>query len=63
MKTRKVKRSYGSQFTIIRKNDLVEIWMPPVGHPEGVLVAVLNSILIPDLIADLKKFEQSEGRK
>lgn len=52
-----------NQFVIVRKDSLVEVWMPPVNHPEGELVCVLNADLIPSLIAELRKFEQKEGRK
>lgn len=47
---------------IIRAGSCIEIWLPPVNDPEGELIATLDTAYIPDLIAQLKRFEQSEGR-
>jgi hypothetical protein len=52
-----------NNFTVVRSNDCVEVWIPPANDPEGELVCVLQSSLIPSLIAELRRFEQSEGRK
>jgi hypothetical protein len=50
-------------FETIRKGDLIEIWMPPIGDPEGELIlSDLHADYVPSLIASLKKFEQQEGR-
>ena len=51
-------------FEVIRKGNLIEVWIPPVDSLEGSLVIqYLNSDYVPSLIAALCKFEQSEGRK
>ncbi len=50
-------------FDVIRKDKLIEVWIPPVAHPEGeIVIKNLHIDYIPSLIAALKKFEQSEGR-
>ena len=37
-----------------KKGSLIEIWMPPVEHPEGELVMALDESLLDDMIAVLK---------
>lgn len=46
----------------VRKDQLVEIWIPPVDDPEGELIGSLHSDYIPSLVSALLKFEQKEGR-
>lgn len=47
---------------VIRKGHCIEVWIPPVSDPEGELLMVADASYIPALIAQLKRFEQSEGR-
>jgi len=47
---------------VIRKGDCIEVWIPPVNDPEGDLIATLDTAYVPALIAQLKRFEQTEGR-
>jgi hypothetical protein len=51
-----------NQFEIVRKDHVIEIWIPPVNHPEGELITSIDSAYIPSLISSLKRFEQQEGR-
>jgi hypothetical protein len=35
-------------------NDIVEVWLPPVDHPEGELVLSIHKDYLPALIATLR---------
>lgn len=37
-----------------QNNDLVEVWLPPVNHPEGELIFCISKYYIPALIATLR---------
>jgi hypothetical protein len=48
---------------IIRVEDSqVEIWYGEPNHPESDFIGTFYCDLVPQLIAELKHFEQSEGR-
>ena len=52
-----------NSFEVVRKGNLIEVWIPPVDSPEGdLIISNLHSDYIPSLIAALNKFEQKEGR-
>lgn len=51
-----------SSIEILRKDDCIEVWLPPINNPEGELLMIVHTSYVPDLIAELKHFEQSEGR-
>lgn len=51
-----------NRLTIRRADDQVEVWFPPVGEPEGEVLMSCHTAYIPELIALLKNFEQTEGR-
>lgn len=54
---------FNNFFVTTRVDGLVQIWVPPINHPEGELVAQIDASLVPAFISALKKFEQKEGRK
>lgn len=37
----------------------VEYWLPPVGHPEDELIAVISKCLVEDMIAVSSAYQQS----
>ena len=52
-----------NSFEVVRKGNLIEVWIPPVDSPEGdLIISNLHSDYIPSLIAALNTFEQKEGR-
>ena len=56
-------RDKRNPFEVVRKNNCIQIWIPPVNDPEGELViGDLHESYIPYLISILKKFEQKEKR-
>lgn len=36
--------------------DCVEIWLPPVGDPEGELICILDKYYLPSLVADINDY-------
>lgn len=43
--------------------DCIEIWLPPVDHPEGALIVrALHKDYLPALIADIKNHLQNSQR-
>lgn len=48
-------------FEIVEKNNIIEVWMPPVSHSEGELILTINKLLLPQLISVLKNYEQSQS--
>lgn len=37
-------------------DDCVEIWLPPVGNPEGELICILNKSYLPGFVADINDY-------
>ena len=44
-------------FETVRKGHLIEVWLPPVDHPEGELILRLNESYLPELIATLRNLQ------
>lgn len=46
-----------------RKGNVLEVWLPPVDHPEGELVLAVHETLIPALVATLSEEVTHHGKK
>jgi hypothetical protein len=42
------------EFVTRRVGSVVEVWLPPVDHPEGELICAVHESLLPALVAALK---------
>ena len=49
-------------FEFRKEGELVYCWLPPVNHPEGEMIFCVHEWYIEELIADLKSFQQRQGR-
>jgi|TARA_R110000782_G_scaffold110275_1_gene199587 hypothetical protein len=47
-------------FETLRKDNCIEIWMPPANNPEGEFICTFDVFYINDLIAALNLFKQKE---
>lgn len=48
---------------IIRKDSLIELWLGPPDTPESEFVGSWHPDYNREIVAALKRFEQSEGRQ
>jgi hypothetical protein len=37
-----------------KTNEIIEVWLPPVNHPEGEMVLCISTFYVPALIATLR---------